>query len=526
MKIVFVSSEVVPFAKTGGLADVSGALPKVMASLGNEVTIILPKYKKVDEEKFELEETDFVFYIPFANKKEKATIKVSKYLENITTYFVAHPLYFDRDELYGAASGAYSDNAERFIFFSKAVMELLKQWPATPAIVSLAAAPGGRADGQAGCEAPRPLSQETEQKGRQGQTNKADRNYQPDILHCHDWQTSLIPVYLKLESQFSSVKSVYTIHNLAYQGRFTKEVFPLTGLPDELYSIDGLEYYGDVNFMKGGILFADYVTTVSQRYSKEILTPEYGCGLEGVLRVRQERLSGILNGIDYNEWNPATDKFLPTNYTTESVEKKYLVKESLLKESGLPFNEKIPLIGIISRLADQKGFDILAECIDRIFQLNIQMIILGTGEEKYHQLFQSIKERHPQRLTLVLGFDNALAHRIYAGADFFLMPSLYEPCGLGQMIALKYGTIPIVHATGGLADTIQNYSSEMKEGNGFSFAEYSSETLLQAVKMAVKVYENKEEWLGLIKKGMREDFSWEVSARKYLELYKICLKSR
>ncbi|MCM8781811.1 MAG: glycogen synthase GlgA [Candidatus Omnitrophica bacterium] len=454
MKVLFVSSEVVPFAKTGGLADVSGSLPLALEKLGVEIKIFMPKYKIVKV------------------KGDKTIIG-----QNIEVFFIENKKYFDREQLYGDRFGDYPDNFERFAYFSRASLELLKQI-----------------------------------------------NFKPHIIHCNDWQSSLIPVYLKTlyknDLHFCDIKTILTIHNLSYQGIFDKSQFSKSGLGWELFTIDGLEYYDKVNVLKGGILFSDLVNTVSPTYAKEIQTKEFGYGLEGVLQKRSGDLYGILNGVDYNVWDPAIDKYIVKNDTVDSIEKKNVNKEDLQKVGGLKVDKKIPLLGLISRLADQKGLDLVSEIISDIFKLNAQFILLGTGDNKYHVLFEKIAKRYLKKASINLRFDEILAQKIYAGCDLFLMPSRFEPCGLGQMICLKYGAIPIVRSTGGLKDTIYDFDEVTKTGNGFVFSEYSSNELLGAIKKAIRIYKDKEVWQALVKRAMGYDFSWESSAKKYLELYK------
>ncbi len=456
MKILFVSSEVTPFAKTGGLADVAGSLPLALEKLGIEVKVVLPKYRII-----------------------KAAGAKTTIGSGIEVFFIENQKYFDRDQLYGDKFGDYPDNLERFAYFSKACLELAKKIYAS----------GGK----------------------------------PDVIHCNDWQSSLIPVYLKTlykdDPFFQNIKTVLTIHNLSYQGLFDKSQFPKSGLGQELFGIDGLEFYGKVNVLKGGILFSDLITTVSPTYSKEIQTQEFGCGLEGVLMRRSNDLYGIINGIDYDIWNPRTDKYIAKNYTADSVEDKYINKEDLQKTGKLKVDKRIPLIGIISRLADQKGLDLISAIIGDLLKSNIQFVLLGAGDNKYHVLFEKIAKLYPRKASINLKFDAVLAQKIYSGCDMFLMPSRFEPCGLGQMICLRYGTIPIVRSTGGLKDTIQDFNEKAMSGNGFAFSEYSSSELLKTVKRALSAYKDKGLWQKLVKKAMGYDFSWESSAKEYLDLY-------
>ena len=456
MKIVMCASEVVPFAKTGGLADVTGALPLALEEEGHDVIIVMPRYKAIQDSKFKIQ-------------RLKNNISYSVTGKNIKVYFIENDNYFNRDALYGDKTGDYKDNLDRFSYYCKRALELLKEI-----------------------------------------------NFKPDIMHVHDWQACLIPVYLKnlyiLDPFYKKIKTLLTIHNIGYQGLFSKDEFPKLGLDWSLFNIEGLEFYDKINILKGGMEFCDYINTVSQTYSKEIQTKEFGFGLEGVLNRRRNSVSGILNGIDYSIWDPQTDKFIAENFSAGNPKGKSADKEDLQKLCKLPLKKDVPLIGIVSRLAEQKGFDILAEAIDSICKMNLQLVILGTGDLKYHLIMEDMVKKYPKVVSLYLKFDDQLAHKIYAGSDIFLMPSKYEPCGLGQLISLRYGTIPLVFLTGGLADTVN-------KDNGFVFNRYSSDDLIKTIKGAVAAFENKTKWAALLKKAMKCDFSWEESAKKYLQLY-------
>ncbi len=480
LKILFASSEITPFAKTGGLADVSGSLPPALASLGHQVIVVTPLYRSTKGGKSGLERHEKILSVPFKGQPLAARVFLSNLGSEVPVYFIQRDEFFDRSGLYGTPDGDYIDNPERFIFFSRSILEMSKLI-----------------------------------------------GYLPDIIHCHDWQTSLVPVYLKSiyknDSNFKKIRSVFTIHNLAYQGVFPKETMPVSGLPQDLYSVKGLEYYGKMNFMKGGILFSDKITTVSERYSKQIQTPEYGYGLDGVLRDRTEDIVGILNGVDYTAWNPETDSHIAANFDVKDLSGKQKCKEELIKIFDLQGTDKSPVIGLISRLADQKGFDILAEAMEDLLKLDICLIILGTGDAKYERQYGALGKKYPGRLGVKIAFDNALAHKIEAGSDMFLMPSKYEPCGLNQMYSLKYGTIPIVRATGGLDDTIKEFNPERGNGNGFKFGAYSSVELIKAVKRARYLYRNKRLWTKLMENAMKEDFSWKKSAWKYEQVYQQAL---
>ena len=457
MKVLLCASEVVPFAKTGGLADVAGALPLALESLGVEVIVALPRYKGVQEPKFSLKRlNDHVSYTVIGKKTK--------------VYFIENEGYFYRDGLYGDKSGDYKDNLDRFSFYCKEALALLKEI-----------------------------------------------RFKPDIVHVHDWQACLIPVFLKTTLRkdpfYADIKTVLTIHNIGYQGLFSKEEFPKLGLDWGYFTMDTLEYYDKVNILKGGMVFSDLINTVSTTYSKEIQTKEFGFGLEGVLNKRKDSLFGIINGLDYSIWDPEKDTHIAKVFSPKDIEEKYVNKRDLQKVCGLPMKKDIPLIGIVSRLAEQKGFDILAEGIDSLCRMNLQMVILGTGDLKYHQILEAMVKKYPKVISLHLKFDDTLAHKIYAGSDIFLMPSKYEPCGLGQMISLKYGTIPVVFKTGGLADTVN------KE-NGFVFDRYSKDELIKTTKKTVDAYAQQKKWALLMKRAMKCDFSWAESAKQYVKLYK------
>ncbi|HOJ71173.1 MAG TPA: glycogen synthase GlgA [Syntrophorhabdaceae bacterium] len=475
MKILIASPEVYPFIKTGGLADVSGALPKALKKLGVDVRVILPKHKGIDEQRFTLRYKNYRISCPISLGYVDAEIVESEY-DGITAYLVEQDDYYNRDYLYSTPDGDYQDNAVRFIFFSKSILEAIKV-----------------------------------------------TGYIPDVLHCNDWETALAPVFLRTlyrdDPDLKDIATLFTIHNIGYQGIFWHHDMHLLNIGWEYFTPDYLEFYGNINFLKGGIVFSDIINTVSKQYSQEIQTPEFGYGLDGVLRSRKSDLFGIVNGIDYEDWNPEKDNFLPANYSPEKLENKAICKKALLKEFGLPYSSNKPVIATISRLADQKGFDLIALAMEEIFSLGAQYIVLGTGERKYHELFTDLAKRFNGLLGVKIAYDNRLAHLIEAGADMFLMPSRYEPCGLNQLYSLKYGTVPIVRGVGGLEDTIIDYTMNPGQGTGFKFYEYNKEEMLDAIERAMAVYENKSEWQSLIKRCMNEDFSWEKSAREYIELY-------
>ncbi len=479
MQVVIVASEVAPFSKTGGLADVAGALPKALAEIGAEVIVFSPFYPSVKNTQSRPKLKIKNLLIKVGERIIDAKV-YHKRESLIDFYFIANKEFFDRQFLYGTEKGDYPDNAQRFTFFSKAVLESII---------------------------------------------KIDIN--PDIIHCHDWQSGLIPLYLKTNYEqnqsFNQTKTVFTIHNLGYQGLFNAETFYDIGVPEKYFSLQGLEFYGKVNFLKAGLMFADKLTTVSPTYAKEIQTKQFGFGLEGVLSTRQKDLSGILNGIDYSIWDPAKDEFIESNYDVHNFANKTEIKKRLYTELGLNLINGSPLIGFVGRLALQKGVELIIEAIKSVIN-NAGFVILGTGEEKYHQLLSELKSQFPNNISLNLAFNDSLAHQIYAGSDIFLMPSQYEPCGLGQMIAFKYGTIPIGFKTGGLADTIIDYSLDSQKGNGFLFDNYNVNSFVAKLKEAIQLYEQKDKWQNLIMRVMGLDFSWQNSAQKYLKLYSELLK--
>ncbi|MFP4466377.1 MAG: glycogen synthase GlgA [Candidatus Goldiibacteriota bacterium] len=482
LKILFAASEAVPFAKTGGLADVAGALPKALREMGHDVRLVMPGYSSISKEKFNIKPTGKKVTVDIALTEHVGEIYETTIPDtDIPVYFIQSGSFFDREELYRTPQGEYWDNAERFMFFSRAAVEMMKTV-----------------------------------------------GFQPDVVNCSDWHTGLVPVYLKTiysgDKFYSSIKTVYSIHNIAYQGVFGKDKLSHAGFGWELYNPEQLEFYGGINYMKGGMVFSDVINTVSERYKEEIQTGEYGYGLDGVLRARSSDLRGILNGIDYTQWDPRTDKLLDVNYGPQNMEKKTELKKKLLAAAGLDYYENIPLIGLVTRLDDQKGLDFIAAIIDEMMKFNIQFIVLGTGEERYHNMFYEMKDRYPEKIGVNIKFDNRIAHNIYGGSDMFLMPSRFEPCGLGQLISLKYGTVPIVRETGGLADTVAQYNFKTKQGNGFVFKGYNPWELMQTIRIAVDAYKNKTVWKRIVSNGMKQNFSWDEAAKKYVEMYKDIIK--
>lgn len=474
MHITFAASECVPFSKTGGLADVVGALPSALAALGHQVTVFLPRYKQTKLTKAETVVRSLT--IPFDDQYRFCSVLDGGSLSGVRFYFIEYPHFFERDTLYGTPSGDFPDNAERFALYSRAVLEASK-------ILGV-----------------------------------------PDVFHCHDWQSALIPILLRSmyseDPAFRGVPSVFTIHNMGYQGLFAPDTLPLLLLPWDLFTIDKLEFYGQVNFLKGALVFSDFITTVSKKYSQEIQTTEYGFGLEGVLRARAATVTGILNGVDYEQWSPEKDKFLITRYSPADLTGKAACKKDLLTEFGIAnADPALPVIGIVSRFAAQKGFDLISQVADRLAREELIIVALGNGDKEYEDLFRRLNKQFPQKIAVKVAYDNAIAHKIEAGADMFLMPSRYEPCGLNQIYSLKYGTVPVVRATGGLDDTIEPWDAKSGKGTGFKFTDYNGEALLATLRAALGAYQDKPSWQTLMRNGMAKDFSWAASAKEYVRVY-------
>ena len=474
--ILFVSSEAIPFMKTGGLADVVGSLPRYINKEEYDVRVILPKYACMDE--LLLAQLKFVchFYVNLNWRKQYVGIFTTEY-KGVRYYFVDNEFYFAGDKPY---NNIYED-VEKFAYFSKAVLESL------PYI-----------------------------------------DFAPDILHCHDWQTGLVPVYLRTtygsDNFYAGIKTIFTIHNMKFQGRWKiREVMDITGLPEHIFrTASGLESYGESNYLKGGIVYADAVSTVSPEYAKEITTREGGEGLDGLMNARIDSLYGIVNGIDYEEFNPETDPHIETNYTVKNaVAGKRKNKLALQKMLGLPVRDDVFMIGIISRMTSQKGFDLIAYILDEIFDtMDVQFVVLGTGEGQYENMFHHFHNKYPDKLWAHIGYSDEYAHKIYASCDAFLMPSLFEPCGLGQMMAMRYGTLPIVRETGGLKDTVEAYNEYENTGTGFSFSNYNAHEMLFILRYAQNIYkENRSRWNEIVQRAMQKDFSWGASAKSYETLY-------
>src|SRR5713226_4418915 len=474
MHIAFVASECVPFSKTGGLADVVGALPRALAAAGHEVSVYIPRYRltRIPEERTVVQSIT----VPFDDRYRFCSIVTGEAYPGVRFFFVDYPPYFDRDGLYGTSSGDFPDNPERFAMFCRAVLE------------------GSKILGV------------------------------PDIFHCHDWQAGLVPVLLRTQyvedPAFRNSGIVFTIHNIGYQGLFPAEILPLLMLPWDLFTIDKMEFFGNVNFLKGGLAYSDFITTVSKRYSQEIQTTEFGFGLEGVLKERAQTVTGILNGVDYDAWNPETDKFIAAHYSSEDLSGKQECKRDLLASFGLHnADPNLPVIGIVSRFAAQKGFDLIGQILDRLALEDVLLAVLGSGDRLYEEMFLRLSRQVPHKLAVKVAYDNVLAHKIEAGADMFLMPSHYEPCGLNQIYSLKYGTVPIVRATGGLDDTIEQWDRATEQGTGFKFADYSAKAMMEAIRAALEVYRHPKLWRKVMLNGMRQDFSWGASAAQYVRLY-------
>ena len=473
-KVLFVASECVPFVKTGGLADVVGALPKYLDKEQFDVRVMLPKYMMIPDHFKQNMQYKTHFYMEL-NWRSQYVGVLESVVDGITFYFIDNEFYFSGMKPYG---NIYED-IEKFTFFSRACLSAL------PVI-----------------------------------------DFRPDIIHCHDWQTGLVPVYLHDSFQggefFRGIKTIMTIHNLKFQGVWDKKTIKnITGLGDYYFAPDKLEAYGDANYLKGGIVYADYVTTVSDSYANEIRMPFYGEGLDGLMNAKANRLVGIVNGIDYNEYNPETDPFIVQHYNAKNFRKEKVKNKCALQEElGLEVNDKKFMIGIVSRLTDQKGFDLIDYVIEEICAEDTQLVVLGTGEEKYEHLFRHFAWKYSNRVSANIFYSNERSHRIYAACDAFLMPSLFEPCGLSQLMSLRYGTVPIVRETGGLRDTVQPYNQYEGTGTGFGFCNYNAHEMLGTVRYAKDVYYNhRREWNKIIDRGMAADFSWSASARKYEDLY-------
>ena len=484
MKIAYISSEVAPFAKTGGLADVGGSLTKALAEDGHEVAIFMPLYACVRRGGFDIERTGIQVTVPIREDRPKGDIyRGTLPGTDVPVYFIRNDLYFDRDGLYGSSRGDYLDNAERFIFFCRAVLEALE-----------------------------PL------------------DFAPDILHTHDWQAALANVYARTLYEdapaLEKAAVLFTIHNLAYQGLFWHWDMPLTGLPWEMFHYSKLEFYGKINFLKGGIVYADAINTVSKQYAREIQQPDLGCGLDEMLSERSDRLYGIVNGVDYDVWNPAVDEHLAAHYTPDDLSGKALCKKDLQQRLKLKVDPDATVVAMISRLNGQKGLDLAAQIMEDYVDRNVQWVVLGVGHPRYESILREHAERCPETMSVTLEFDEALAHRIQGGADMILMPSRYEPCGLNQLYGMKYGTVPIVRATGGLIDTVHDAGADPKNATGFVFRDFTADALRDALDRALAAFEDKDRWQTIVRNGFRQDWSWQRIAADYETLYKETLALR
>ena len=479
LRVLFLAAEVFPYAKTGGLADVAGSLPKALRALGHDIRIVMPRYGFIDKEKWGLREIIPSLPVPFDERHEPASV-YETHLDSVPVYMVDNARFFDRDGIY-----AYPDDAERFIFFSRAALELARAL-----------------------------------------------DWSPHIVHCNDWHTALVPNWLKTlyrdDPFWQNTRTVFTVHNLAYQGVFGHRVLEVAGLAHYGFIVHPQlsQWNHVVHFMGRGLIFADMVTTVSPRYAREIMTPEFGAGLDPILRDRADTVVGILNGIDVDEWNPAADEHLARTYDVSTLDARAENRRALLEEVNLPPADDRPLFGFIGRLTEQKGIDLLTGVVgDAVRYLGAQFVFLGTGEERWQTLLQTAAERHPEHVRAFFTFNNPLAHRIYAGVDVLLMPSRFEPCGLNQMIAMRYGAVPLVREVGGLADTVHDFDPRTGAGNGFTFREYETQALYTAIVRAVETWKHREVWRRLQTRGMTTDFSWARSARQYVDVYRRALKT-
>ena len=478
MRIFLASSEVHPFSKTGGLADMVGAFGKALAHDGHEARIVTPLYSGIRGRFPQIRRVDWNFDLPLGSKWVQADLWSLEVEKNLTVYFIDHPGFFERAGIYFEDNISYADNDARFIFFSKCVAHLARYLP-----------------------------------------------WRPDVVHIHDWQTAIVPALMlhqrRAEGWLNPPPTCLTIHNLAYQGIFPPGAFALTNLPQDFFNMDGAEFYGQMNCLKAGIVFANAITTVSPRYAREITTEAMGCALDDRLRMRRNHLFGILNGVDYGEWNTTNNRFLPEPYSVTRLAGKAADKLALQKELGLPQQNKVPLFGTISRLAEQKGVDIQLGALAEMLSADIQFVLLGSGSPAFERGYLELAKRFPNNVAVRVGYDEGLSHRIEAGCDFFLMPSLFEPCGLNQMYSLRYGTIPIVRATGGLDDSVIDFTQDAMKADGIKFQEYSARALAKAIRKALAIYQQPDLFRRYRRNGMRADFSWEQTVEEYLAIYEL-----
>ena len=477
MKILMASSELHPYSKTGGLGDMVAGLAKTLARLGHEVGIVTPLYRGIREKHSDVRRIDWHMSLQLGRRKVSGEVWVQNPMPGLTLYFIGQPEFFNRRGIYSEGGSDYGDNAERFVFFSKAVVHLARylQW-------------------------------------------------RTEVIHVHDWQVGLVPMLVQHEQRtagwINPPPVMLTIHNLAYQGTFAASAFQFANLPWSQFNINTAEFYGAMSCLKAGIACANVITTVSPRYAREITTEEFGCGLDGLLRQRVKSLHGILNGVDYEEWNPKTDPHLPFHYSAESLGAKTKVKHALLDEFGLPFAKDVPLFGSITRLAEQKGIDLLVPALDEMMAHNeMQFVLLGSGEHRYERALHGLEKRHPGKVAVRIGYNHGLSHRIEAACDFYLMPSRFEPCGLNQLYSLRYGTIPVVRAVGGLDDSVVDAQESKEQATGIKFNEYNPAALAQGIRKALALYGAPGALHQFRANGMVADFSWDQTAKRYLELY-------
>ncbi len=475
MHILFLAPEVWPYKRVGGLAEVAYDLPRALAELGHTVGVVTPKPRLRPELEESLERLDVLLDVPVSWKRHQAEVYAHAQPSGVTVYLIGHEHLFDREGLYGNAYGDYEDNAERFIFYSRACLELARAM-----------------------------------------------DWRVDVFHANDWTTGLVPVYLRTlyaqDPQLAGSASLMSVHNLGNQGQFWHYDMPLTGLGWEYFTPEALEFYGQINFLKGGLIFADMISTVSHAYAEEILTPESGQGLEGVLLARRDRLSAVVNGIDYQLWDPANDPRLAVNFSKDDLGPKAQCRGELMELYSLEEGSGRPLVAVVGRLEDRKGLDLVTAAMDRLFAMELNVVVMGFGEDHYHVALKELAQRNPGRLGVTIGFDMDLAHRIMAGVDMLLVPSRYEPCGIHQMQALRYGAVPVVRDTGGLADTVVDHHPG-QEGTGFKFGPFALEDMLDALGRARAAYQNQDEWQGIVQRGMAQDFSWQAAAPRYVEIY-------
>jgi starch synthase len=482
LRVIYVSAEVAPFAKSGEMADVASALPKYLSYLGLEVSVFMPKYRRPEIESVSKEIVASNLSVSLGGTRTKARVYKSE-LGKYDIYFIDNPKYFLRESIYGTGKGEYLDNDERFVFFNRAVLEFIFK-----------------------------------------------EKISADVIHCNNWPTALIPVLLKTQyskkGRLSDIATVFTLHNISYQGEFPPETLSLTGLSWNYFSPTQLSLNGKFNFLKAGILFSDAINTVSASYKREILTKKSGFGLEGMLIERKDDFTSIRNGVDYEIWDPERDPYLESNYSASNMEGKDINKRDLCREFGLNIGPRVPLISVVSYMTANKGFDILLEAMDELMKMDLGFVALGFGDEQYERALLSLQKRNPGRLAVKVDMNPALMHKVAAGADVVLIPSRYEPCGLNQLYSFRYGSVPVVRATGGLRETVKPFDAKSLRGNGFVFREYSSESLVEAVKRALRYYSRPGLWKKIIANGLKEDFSWERAARRYVKLYERSIEKK